>query len=86
MILRKQLVYQRKISMVSDERCRRTTQKLLAPAESSDGFTELWRFHRLDLTMENLVLKPKYRPLFSDQEIEIARERLASFGFSSREK
>lgn len=86
MILRKQLVYQRKISMVSDERCRRTTQKLLATAEPSDGFTELWRFHRLDLTMENLVLKPKYRPLFSDQEIEIARERLASFGFSSREK
>jgi hypothetical protein len=72
--------------MVSDERCRRTTQKFLATAEPSDGFTELWRFHRLDLTMENLVLKLKYRPLFSDQEIEIARERLASFGFSSREK
>ncbi len=72
--------------MVSDERCRRTTQKLLATAEPSDGFTELWRFHRLDLTMENLVLKPKYRPLFSDQEIEIARGRLASYGFSSKEK
>jgi len=72
--------------MVSDERCRRTTQKLLATAEPSDEFTELWRFHCLDLSMENLVLKPKYQPLFSDQEIEIAREQLASFGFSSREK
>ena len=74
------------LQMVSNEGGIKTAKKLLATAEPSDGFTELWRFHRLDLTMENLVLKLKYQPLFSGQEIEIARERLASYGFSSKEK
>lgn len=74
------------LQMVSNDGGIKTARKLLSTAEPSDGFTELWRFNRLDLTMENLVLKLKYRPLFSDQEIEIARERLASYGFSSKEK
>lgn len=74
------------LQMVSNEGGLKTARKLLATAEPSDGFTELWRNHRLDLTMENLVSKPKYRSLFTDQEIEIARERLASYGFSSKEK
>lgn len=74
------------LQMVSNEGGIKTARKLLSTAEPSDGFTELWRNRRLDLTMENLVLKPKYRPLFSDQEIEIASERLASYGFSSKEK
>ena len=67
------------------ERDHQTAKKLLAIVEPSDGFTELWRNHRLDLTMENLILKPKYRSLFTDQEIEIAQERLISYGFSSIE-
>ena len=73
------------LQMVSNEGGLKTARKLLATAEPSDGFTELWRNHRLDLTMENLVLKPKYLSLFTAQEIEIARERLASYGFSIRE-
>ncbi|HOQ68449.1 MAG TPA: hypothetical protein PLK74_00740 [Anaerolineaceae bacterium] len=71
------------LQMVSNEGGLKTATKLLATAEPSDGFTELWRNHRLDLTMENLVLKPKYRSLFTEQEIEIARERLDSYGFSN---
>jgi hypothetical protein len=71
------------LQMVSNEGGLKTARKLLATAEPSDGFTELWRNHRLDLTMEGLVLKPKYRSLFTDREIEIARERLASYGFSN---
>jgi len=51
------------LQMVSNEGGLKTARKLLATAEPSDGFTELWRNHRLDLTMESLVLKPKYRSL-----------------------
>lgn len=43
----------------------KTAQKLLAMPTPSDGFVELWKFRRLDLSMENLVLNPKYRSLFS---------------------
>lgn len=71
------------LQMVSNDGGIKTAKKLLATAEPSDGFTELWRNHRLDLTKENLVIKLKYRSLFTDREIEIARERLASYGFSN---
>jgi len=40
---------------------------------------------RLDLSMENLVLRLKYRSLFTEQEIEIARERLRYYGFTPNE-
>lgn len=69
------------LQMVANDGGLKTARKLLATAEPSDGFTELWRNHRLDLAMENLVLKSKYRSLFTAQEIDIARERLKSYGF-----
>jgi hypothetical protein len=71
------------LQMVANDGGQKTAKRLLATSEPSDGFTELWRNHRLDLTMENLVLKPKYRSLFSDEEIEIARGRLKSYGFTT---
>jgi len=47
------------LQMVSNEGGIKTTKKLLATAVPSDGFTELWRNHRLDLSMVSLALKPK---------------------------
>ena len=63
----------------------KTAKTLLATPAPSDGFEVLWQFQRLDLSMENLVLNPKYRSLFSDQEIEIARDRLIAYGFTPKE-
>ncbi len=71
------------LQMVSNEGGLRTARKLLATAEPSDGFTELWANHRLDLTVEFLVLKSEFRPLFTDQEITIAKERLILYGYPS---
>jgi hypothetical protein len=58
-----------------------TAKKLLATKNPSDGFAELWRCKRLDLTVEYLVLKPKYQCLFSEEERATARERLKSVNF-----
>ncbi len=71
------------LQMVANDGGLKTAKKLLATNEPSDGFTELWRKHRLDLTVENLVLNPKYRILFSVEEVTIARERLNSYGYKS---
>ena len=46
----------------------------------SDGFTELWKRNRLDLTVESLILQPKWLDLFSDDERAIARVRLRECG------
>jgi hypothetical protein len=42
------------------------------------GFTELWLCKCLDLSMEALVIREEYAPLFTAEEHQIARERLKS--------
>jgi len=74
------------LQMVANDGGLRTAQKLLDTATPSDGFVELWKNRRLDLSMENLVLNPKYRSLFSQQEIETAKERLNAYGFTPQEE
>ena len=58
------------------------TARRLLP-QMSDGFTELWRRERLDLTVEALVLQPHWKSLFSENELETARERLKECGWRS---
>lgn len=48
----------------------------------TDGFTVLWELKRLDLTVEALVLNPKYQNLFTIEEKAIVRERLEEYGYN----
>ena len=56
------------------------TARHLLP-QMSDGFTELWRRNRLDLTVEALVLQPRWASLFSENERGMARNRLKECGW-----
>ena len=59
-----------------------TAQKLLRPGPIPEGFWTLQELGRLDLSLERrLVLRPRWRPLFTDEEIEVARERLIQAGY-----
>jgi hypothetical protein len=58
-----------------------TAQRLLASTEVSTGFATLYERGRLDLTVEALVVQPKFAGLFTDEEIEIARQRLDQLGY-----
>jgi len=60
-----------------------TARKLLAAPTISDGFAALWERGRLDLTVEALVVQPRFAELFTPEEIEIARSRLEQFGFAA---
>ena len=44
-------------------------------------FTKLWGKGRLDLSIEYLVLKDRYKSLFSDYIKERSRETLRQYGF-----
>ncbi|HEX6292887.1 MAG TPA: EVE domain-containing protein, partial [Herpetosiphonaceae bacterium] len=57
-------------------------RRLLAKESVSDGFTTLWERRRLDLAVESIVLKPEFAPLFSAQELDRARQRLAGVGYT----
>jgi hypothetical protein len=50
--------------------------QLLAAERIHDGFAELLLAGRPDLTVEALVLRQEFQPLFSESELRIARERL----------
>jgi hypothetical protein len=64
--------------MVAQHGGLRTAHILLKPdhVPPPDTFGFLRSRNRLDLAMESYVVKPKYRSLFSDQELEIAQWRL----------
>ena len=58
-----------------------TAKQLIGKAGGTDGFATLWRHGRLDLSVEACVLKPEYRDLFSEEERQICKERLESYGY-----
>jgi hypothetical protein len=55
--------------------------QLLRAEGTSDGFQRLTDEHRLDLTVEALVLKPEYASLFTAEERSTAAHRLARAGY-----
>jgi hypothetical protein len=58
------------------------TARYLIHAETvSDGYTALWSRKRLDLTVEHLILEPRWRPLFTKAERNVAIERLREYQF-----
>ena len=60
-----------------------TARILVHADEESEGYTALWERGRLDLTVEALVIKPKWDPLFATEDRAKARQRLEQYGFVS---
>ena len=71
------------LRMLSDHGGLATARRLLRAPVVSEGFTSLWERKRLDLTVEALVTSPKFAGLFTPDEIDLARQRLAQFGGAS---
>jgi hypothetical protein len=67
--------------MLSEHRGLETARILLRASKVSEGYVALWERKRLDLTVEAVVLGEEWHSLFSDQEREIAKRRLADYGF-----
>jgi len=60
----------------------RTAKRFVLSSKPSDGFAELWKRNRLDLTVEALVAyETAYSQLFTDEEREAARARLTDMGY-----
>jgi hypothetical protein len=69
------------LQMLSEQGALATARQLLWSDTPSDGFTALWSHHRLDLTVEAHVLQQRYAILFSDDDRQRARDRLAAYGW-----
>jgi len=69
------------IQMVAGKGGLSAAKTLLAANEPQEGFTRLWEWGRLDLTVEALVLLPEYHELFTDEERRTAQQRLEDYGY-----
>jgi hypothetical protein len=56
-------------------------KRLLAKREVQQGLTRLWELGHLGNSVEAHVIMEKYRPLFTEAEIEEARKRLEELGY-----
>src|SRR2546425_262183 len=54
-----------------------TAKTLLHTLYLPDGVAELWQRGRLDLTMEYMLVQPRWNSLFTENELKTARGRLA---------
>ena len=55
-----------------------TAKRYLQDPHVTEGFKRLWAAGRLDLTVEHLVLQVPWRGSFTQEELEVAEQRLAS--------
>ena len=70
--------------MLDREGAEETAHRLLATFEYQDGFRRLWELGRLDLSLECHVLRPRYRALFANDELDEARKRLRQLDYDPR--
>ena len=69
------------LSMVAERGGLETARYLLHAPTVSEGYTALWERGRLDLTVEAVILEPKWRGLFSEAELRVAVARLREYGY-----
>ncbi len=69
------------IQMVAERGGLETAKSLVNSSTPSQGFTALWELSRLDLTVEAVVLDPRFSHLFTSGELQTARRRLADYDY-----
>ena len=69
------------LQMVNQHGGLQAAKTLINAPTLSDGFTALWQCGRLDLTVEAVALDPKWRDLFSDEELARAKKRLVDLNY-----
>jgi hypothetical protein len=70
------------LQMLSENGGVETARIILSQPNTTDGFTTLWEKKRLDLSVEAVVLKPEYAPLFSADDRAKAQARLAEVDYT----
>ncbi len=56
-----------------------TAKTLIAWPDVTERFTKLWELHRLDLSVEVLVLRDEFKELFDDYDRAACRQRIRDY-------
>lgn len=69
------------LQMLNEKGALITAKELINKSNATEGFTRLWECKRLDLSLEVLILKDKYKELFTDNERQLCLDRLKEYGY-----
>jgi hypothetical protein len=69
------------LQMVTETSGYEVAMQLVHAPRESEGYTELHQRGRLDLSVEAVVLNPKWAELFTDEDRAAARKRLVAYEF-----
>ena len=69
------------LQMVEERGGLQAAKRLLINGAPQDGFIKLWELGRLDLSMESVVLSKRFRSLFTEVELKVAKERLEEYRY-----
>lgn len=67
--------------VVSNEDIVEVTKKLIHKEGGTSGFTTLFEKKRMDLSVEKIILEPKYRKLFTCEDLQAAYNRLKQYEY-----
>ena len=67
------------LQMVIDKGGVTAAKELLSSEKPQEGLTRLWECGQLDISMEALVLDPRFESLFTGEERRTAKERLEAY-------
>ena len=70
------------LQMLNEHGGLETARILIHSERVSDGYVALWERQRLDLTVEALILREPWNQLFTEQELNIARNRLRQYHYN----
>jgi hypothetical protein len=67
--------------VVSSEDIVDVTRKLVHKEGGTSGFTTLFENKRMDLSVERIILEPRYRELFTTEDLQAAYDRLKAYEY-----
>ena len=70
------------LRMVREQGGVSAARQLLNAPGYHEGLTRLWELGGLKISMEALVLEPRWASLFTEEELRISRKRLEDLGFN----
>jgi hypothetical protein len=72
------------LQVVSEHGGVQAAKMLLNKREVPEGLMTMWHLGRLDMSLENGVLNPRYVSLFTAAERDIARKRLRDLDYTPK--
>ena len=64
------------VQMINKHGAAEAARIMVLTPNGTDGYTKCWLEGRLELSFEHIILEPEFSPLFTEDVLQVARDRL----------